>query len=77
MAFLLQSGKDSGYAKPCEYFTFYLGLHSVKSGFVPDERLLSCKACSVIFLNDKMESHYGSLFSSNSHPSRSITRMPW
>lgn len=39
----------------------YLGLHSTKSAFIPDERLLCCKSCGVILLRNKMESHYGAL----------------
>lgn len=43
---------------PCFNSVKIDGLTSVKLGFIPDERLLACRTCGVMFLRDKAESHY-------------------
>uniref|UniRef100_A0A0X3PAV0 SCA7 domain-containing protein n=1 Tax=Schistocephalus solidus TaxID=70667 RepID=A0A0X3PAV0_SCHSO len=53
------------------------GLESVKPDFVPSDRLLACKMCGVIFLQDQMTAHYGQTNSCLNADPNSLYLLPY
>nr|VZI42282.1 unnamed protein product [Spirometra erinaceieuropaei] len=53
------------------------GLESVKADFVPSDRLLACKMCGVIFLQDQLTAHYGQMNSCLNADPNSLYLLPY
>ncbi|BHF59338.1 hypothetical protein SprV_0100229500 [Sparganum proliferum] len=53
------------------------GLESVKADFVPSDRLLACKMCGVIFLQDQLTTHYGQMNSCLNADPNSLYLLPY